>query len=326
MASIRDVAKRAGVGVGTVSRTLNGTGYVSEETRKKIEAAMEELSYTPNELARNLFRNRTGIIGIIVPDMDHPFFSALCRVMETTLYERGYKTMICNTIGISNREKDYLDMLDRNMVDGIITAAHSLDGEEYLKRKKPIVSMDRNFGPEIPLVGSNHAMGGKLAAELLVKNGCRKVLLLSGISPFVVSNERHTSFRKIMAQNNVELVDAIMDWNRFSYEAHYKTAKEYLRLYPDVDGIFGSDYGAVACLNVLLEMGRKVPEEVKIVGFDGTSITRITNPKVTAVRQNIQIVGEVCVDSILKQIEKEETVPQRQMIQVEMQYGGTTIQ
>ena len=88
MASIRDVARRAGVGVGTVSRVINGTGYVSADTKKKIEKAIEELEYTPNELARNLFRNKTGIVGVLVPDVDHPFFSSYVRKTETALYEQ----------------------------------------------------------------------------------------------------------------------------------------------------------------------------------------------------------------------------------------------
>ena len=98
MASIRDVAQKAGVGVGTVSRVINGSGYVAEDTRKKIESAIRELEYTPNELARNLFKNRTGIIGVLVPDLDHPFFSAFARETEIALYKAGYKVMICNTI------------------------------------------------------------------------------------------------------------------------------------------------------------------------------------------------------------------------------------
>ena len=94
MASIRDVARRAGVGVGTVSRVINGNGYVSADTKKKIEKAIEELEYTPNELARNLFRNKTGIVGILVPDVDHPFFSSYVRQTEAALYELGYKNLI----------------------------------------------------------------------------------------------------------------------------------------------------------------------------------------------------------------------------------------
>lgn len=105
MASIREVAQEAGVGVGTVSRALNGSGYVSPETRKKIEKAAKKLKYTPNELARNLYHNKTGIVGVIVPDLEHPFFSSLVKHIEMELYEQGYKTMICNTVGISRREQ-----------------------------------------------------------------------------------------------------------------------------------------------------------------------------------------------------------------------------
>ena len=249
------MAKQDGVGVGTVSRALNGTGYVSPDTKKKIEKAVRKLGYTPNELARNLYRNRTGIVGVMVPDLDHPFFSCLAKHIEMELYRPGYKTMICNTIGISDREKDYLDMLDRNMVDGIITGAHSLDGEEYLKRKKPIVSIDREFGPGIPLIGREKFLG------------------------------RH----------------------------------------PDIDGVFGGDMAAIACMNAVLQKGIRVPEEVKIIGFDGMDVTRLVYPRLTAVRQNVQLLAELCVNTLLDLVEERKGVPHSQILDVEMQLGGTTL-
>ena len=211
MASIRDVARRAGVGVGTVSRVINGTGYVSADTRKKIESAIEELQYKPNELARNLFRNKTGIVGILVPDVDHPFFSSYVRQTEAALYEMGYKTLIGNTIGISNREREFLDMLDRNMVDGIITGSHTLEGDEYLKRKKTIVSLDRDFGSGIPMVGSDHMSGGEMAANILIKNKCKKVLNISGVAPDIAANDRHAILETILTEHGVEVIDVIMD-------------------------------------------------------------------------------------------------------------------
>ena len=184
MASIKDVAKEAGVGVGTVSRAINNTGYVSPATRKKIDKAVEKLKYTPNELARNLFRNRSGIVGVIVPDLDHPFFSCLVKNIEMQLYRQGYKTMVCNAVGVSDREREYLDMLERNIVDGIITGSHCLDGEEYVRHEKPIVSIDRDFGPEIPIVGSDHMMGGRMAADLMIRDGRKHVLQICGIWNF----------------------------------------------------------------------------------------------------------------------------------------------
>ena len=325
MASIRDVAKQAGVGVGTVSRALNGTGYVSPDTKKKIEKAAEKLGYTPNELARNLYRNRTGIVGVMVPDLDHPFFSCLAKHIEMELYRQGYKTMICNTIGISDRERDYLDMLDRNIVDGIITAAHSLDEEEYLKQKKPIVSVDREFGPGIPLIGSDHAMGGRMAAELLLKNGCKKVLQVSDVAPGIAAQERHSVFKEVMQRQGVEILDMVMDWNVFDWNAHYEGMERFLCQHPDIDGVFGGDMAAIACMNAVLQKEIRVPEDVKIIGFDGMDVTRMVYPRLTAVRQNVQLLAELCVNTLLDLVEERKGVPHRQILDVEMQFGGTTL-
>ena len=121
MAGIKDVAKKAGVGVGTVSRMLNDSGYVADDTRKKIEIAMRELNYTPNELARNLYHKRTGIIAVLVPNVSHPFFSEFVNYAEAELYKIGYKMMLCNTKKADNAELEYLDMLNRHIVDGVIT-------------------------------------------------------------------------------------------------------------------------------------------------------------------------------------------------------------
>lgn len=324
MSSIRDVAKEAGVGVGTVSRALNKTGYVSPSTRKKIERAAQKLEYTPNELARNLYRNRSGIVGLIVPDLDHPFFSCLARNIEMELYRQGYKMMICNAVGISDREREYLDMLERNMVDGIITGSHCLDGEEYLKQKKPIVSIDRDFGSQIPIVGSDHAMGGKLAAELMLSNHCRKVLQISGVSPNVFANERHMRFQKVMEDNQAKVLQIAMDWNTFDWDAHYKMAQEIFDKNPDIDGVFSGDLGTVACMNVALQRGMKVPEDICFVGFDATSLTRMVYPVVTAIRQNVELLAEISVNTLLDQIEQRKNVPHRQILEVDIQSGGTT--
>lgn len=323
MASIRDVAKKAEVGVGTVSRALNGTGYVSDATRKKIERAAEEIGYTPNELARNLFRNKTGIIGVIIPDLDHPFFSCLAKYIEVELYKQGYKTMICNTIGISDREQEYLDMLNRNIVDGIITAAHSLEGEAYLSQSKPIVSIDRDFGPKIPLIGSDHVKGGEIAAQLLIDVGCKKVMQISGVSPFVAATNRHTAFTKKMQENHVEVVEMVMDWNDFSWNAHYELVGRFLRENPGIDGVFGGDLGAVAAMHISLAEGKRIPQDIKFVGFDGMDITRMVHPTLTAICQNVQLLSEIAVNTLLDLVEDRKRVPYRQVLDVELQRGGT---
>lgn len=260
MASMKDVAQRAGVGVGTVSRVINDSGYVSADTRKKIERAIEELGYTPNELARNLFRNRTGIIGVLIPDLDHPFFSAFARETELSLYKLGYKTMICNTVGSSNRERDYLNMLDRNMVDGIITGAHTLHKTEYANRKHTIVALDQDFGPEIPIIGSDHLYGGKLAAEIMIKNGCKRIIQITGIAPNVAANDRHTVFEAAAIDGcspirtffqivmpisktvyaTVFILDFVAHWNDFMWPFLVMTGEDKRTIQLAVQSFFGT--------------------------------------------------------------------------------------
>lgn len=324
MAGIKDVAREAGVGVGTVSRALNNTGYVSAETRKKIDRAVKKLNYTPNELARNLFRNRSGIVGVIVPDLDHPFFSSLVKHIEMQLYRQGYKTMVCNAVGISDREREYLDMLERSIVDGIITGSHCLDWEEYLKQVKPIVSIDRDFGPKIPIVGSDHAAGGRMAAGLMLRDGRKSVLQIVGVSPNILANEKCVTFQRTLEENGVSVQTVSMDWNTFDWEAYYRTALKIVEEYKGIDGIFAGDLGAAACMRVLKEKGVRIPEDVSIVGFDGTSVTNMVSPPVTAIRQNVPLLAEVSVSTLLDQIEQRRDILHRQILNVDIVYGGTT--
>lgn len=324
MANLRDVAQRAHVGIGTVSRALNGTGYVSDETKRKIEKAVEELSYTPNELARNLFRNRTGIIGVVIPDLEHPFFAKFARYVEVELYKLGYKTMICNTIGISSREKEYIDMLERNIVDGIITGAHSLSDEGYLKINKPIVSLDRNLGPTIPLVHSDHVMGGRLAAETLLEAGCKNVVQFGGaFNVNTPSNDRHVEFERIMTKNGVKVTTVEMAWNELNYEYYHNIMGKHMDEYQEADGIFMADIGAVYYLNFALSRGIRVPEDLKIIGYDAMDITQMVTPCLTAVKQDVEQLAIHCVKTIMDLIEGKTDIDYNQVLEVTLQRGGT---
>ena len=172
MAGIRDVARLAHVSTSTVSLVLNKSGYVSDKTREKVETAMRELNYIPNELARNLYHSKTNIVGLILPDIAHPFFGSFAKYAEMELYKEGYKTMLCSTVHEENGEKEYIDMLNRQMMDGIIMGTHSLDIEDYNGVVRPIVSLDRYINESIPIVMSDHEKGGTLAAEELLRCGC----------------------------------------------------------------------------------------------------------------------------------------------------------
>lgn len=301
MAGIRDVAKRANVGPATVSRVLNNTGYVSPETRRRIEDAIRELNYTPNELARNLFKKKAGIIALIVPDIFHPFFSELAGCAEEELFKAGYKVMLCSVSNKKNVEHEYLDMLERHIVDGVITIVHTLDVEEYKQLDKPIVAIDRYLGKKIPVISSDHAEGGRIAAEELARRGCRRVLHFRAAemfeAPFL---ERHREFDRVMALNHVEVVPFEIEWNRFD-EAYFRDViSGIFEKGFDYDGIFGGDIPAVECMHECQRRGIRVPEDVKIIAYDGTYVTDITNPKMTAVVQPIRELARAAVDELLR--------------------------
>lgn len=326
MASIRDVAKKAKVGSTTVSRVLNNSGYVSEETRLKIEEAMRELDYTPNELARNLFHKKTGIIAILVPSVAHPFFAEFVEYAEAELYNRGYKTMLCNTVKEENAELEYLDMLNRHIVDGVITGVHSLDVEEYLKIHKPIVALDRYLGEDIPVVAVNHKRGGRLAAEELIKSGCKSVLHFRGAlaveSPY---HDRHYEFERIMKKHHVQTYSYELERNRFETEYYKKAVEDALQLGMQFDGVFGVDQLAVGYMNEMMHRHKKVPEDVKIVAYDGTYLTEMAEPKITSIVQPMESLAKESVSLISKLVNGKTYKNKKVLLEVELRKGKTTL-
>lgn len=326
MAGIKDVAKRAGVGVGTVSRMLNDSGYVAEDTREKIEIAMRELNYTPNELARNLYHKRTGIIAVIVPSVSNPFFVEFVDFVEDELYEAGYKMMLCSTVKESNAELEYLDMLNRHIVDGVITGVHSLDVEEYRKIHKPIVALDRYLGDHIPVVAVNHKEGGRLAAEALIRNGCKKILHFRGStaveSPY---HERHYEFERIMREHRIETYTYELEWNRFDSEYYREVVQGVFSQGFDFDGVFAVDWLAVECMNETIRRHLKVPRDVKFVAYDGTFITELVEPKMTAVVQPIERLAKESVQLLCNLISGKEYRNKQVVLEAELRKGNTTI-
>ena len=326
MAGIKDVAKRAGVGVGTVSRMLNDSGYVAEETREKIEVAMRELNYTPNELARNLYHKRSGIIAVLVPNVSNPFFTEFVDYAEAELYEAGYKMMICNTVKERNAELEYLDMLNRHIVDGVITGVHSLDVEEYRKIHKPIVALDRYLGEHIPVVAVNHKEGGRLAAETLIRNGCKKVLHFMGSraveSPY---HERHYEFERIMKANHIKTYTYELEWNRFDSEYHREAVRDVFSKGIEFDGVFGADGLAIECMNESIRRHLKVPRDVKFVAYDGTFITELVEPQMTSIVQPIEGLAKESVRLLRNLIGGKESNNKEVVLGVLLRKGNTTI-
>lgn len=325
MAGIKDVAKVAKVGVGTVSRVINNNGYVSDETRKKVEKAMSELNYTPNELARNLFRKKSGIIAVLVPTVAHPFFAEFVNYIEIEFHERGYKTMICNTEKEKNYESEYLEMLKQHIVDGVITGVHSLDLQEYLNMNQPIVALDRYIGDDIPVVSVDHKQGGMFAAKELLRCGCKKVVQIQAARKVEApAQERHEEFERIMTEAGVEVHTYELQWNRFDITYFEEFCEQVFRQYPDADGMFGTDLVSLVYMKIAERNGLKIPDDLKVIAYDGTSITKVAYPSLTTIKQPIDKLAKEAVRLMIHKIDGTNNIDKRVELEVELIRGDST--
>lgn len=326
MSSIQEVAKKAGVGVGTVSRVINDSGYVSEKTRKKVEEVIEELNYKPNELARNLFRNRTNIVAVITPAIGNPYYATLCSEVENRLRKYGYKTMLCNTIGEATNEEAYLEMLERNMVDGIITGTHTLDYSSYKKIKGPIVGFDTpKLNDDILIVTVDHEKGGKLAAKALIESGCKEVLQFTDATtknyPFI---KRHKAFAKEIKKAGLICREYKPKMDNFEEKFIQENIEEAFSMYPNVDGVFATDTHALLYMKKALSMGMRVPQDLKVVAYDGTFILNTAYPSPSAIVQPIDKLAKVAVDSLHAIINGEKVDRKTKVLDIEFRQGMTT--
>lgn len=308
MATIKDVAEKAGVTVTTVSRVLNNRGYISEKTRKKVYEAMKELNYQPNELARSLYRRKSYLIGLLIPSVSHPFFAELTNYIEYYAYQNDYKILLCNSLQDVEKEKGYIDMLKRHQVDGIIIGSHTLKTEQYLNVNLPIVAIDRYFSEKIPYVASDNYNGGVLATKLLLEKGCKKIAHISG--PLILNtpaNNRYKAFMDVVKEHNIENVVVETKLNVFDTDEYKKLIIKLFTDHPDIDGVFASsDLIAATIINAAREIGKEVPKDLKIVGYDDISIAKTIVPPLTTIRQPIEEMAKKTIEIILDQIDGKE--------------------
>lgn len=325
MAGIKDVAKMAGVGVGTVSRMINESGYVSLDTRAKIEAAMKELDYKPNELARNLYYKKSGIIAVLVPNVSNPFFAEFIDCVEGELRRAGFKIMLCNTLKDVKSEAEYLDLLERHVVDGVIAGMSSVDENVYSQIDKPIVALDRYLGEKIPVVTVDHKKGGRLAAQALLADGCKKILhFRSTAERESLYHERHIEFQRIMDEQGIETYCYNLDWRRLDIAYYHQVVEEVFERKIEFDGVFGVDRLAIECMNGLIRRGKKIPEDVKIVSYDGTYITELVEPKISAVVQPIEQMAIESVKCLTERINGRVLKDKCVILEPSFRKGGST--
>ncbi|MBW3080964.1 LacI family DNA-binding transcriptional regulator [Bifidobacterium saguinibicoloris] len=309
MVGMRDVARKAGVSLSTVSLVVNGTGYVSDDMRAKVREAMRALDYIPNELARNLAHNRTNMIGVIVPTIRHPFFATLTAALQREFSARGLRTMLCSTADSDKGEADYVDMLQRHMMDGIVMAAHTAHPAGYWTGiGRPVVAFDRYLGPGIPAIGSDHEQGGRLVARALIESGARHVVMVGGprsqfhdldaegaFDAGELAEAGVTTFPTVRYYLTLEheLAEAGVRYDYVEagevsdFTGYGAAMREVFDRYDDVDAVVSSDIGASLCVQEAVRRGVTIPRDLQVVAYDGTYLADIAGVRLTAVRQDV---------------------------------------
>ncbi|MBA2871237.1 LacI family transcriptional regulator [Anoxybacillus calidus] len=302
MATIRDVARLAGVSVATVSRVLNQNGYVNEETEKRVRRAIQELNYKPNEVARTLFKKTSKTIGLIVPDISNPFFPELVRAVEDVTNIYDYTVILCNSDEKNEKEKEYIEVLKQKYVDGVILTTNQLELAEVSELDVPVVVLDRPLNHSFPSVIADNYGGARLATRHLYDIGCRKIAHLQGPPHVVNAVERFNGYRDEMKELGLWDENLVILGNY-----HLKQAKEaVLQAFKEhtIDGIFaGNDVMAVGALKAVQQLGLRVPEDVAIIGYDGIPLTEMTTPELSTISQPIYEMGAMAARLLVKRIE-----------------------
>jgi LacI family sucrose operon transcriptional repressor len=318
MATIKDVAELAGVTVTTVSRMLNNRVQISQKTREKINNAMKELDYQPNELARSLSKKNSRMLGLIVASANNYFYSKVINSIEHYSASYGYKLLLCLSNNESEKEIEYFDMLKAHKVAGVILASHTQNLEKYLNFDAPIITFDRMLSPQIPSVCSDNYNGGVLAANHLIERGCKKpAYFMDTRRAGMHANFRYDGFADTYEKHGIKPVVYSAPPECFISMKYEDSVVEFFSKNPDIDCVFTSnDIIAAHILRYCAQNGINVPKQLRVVGYDDIELARFYTPSLTTIRQPVDDNCRFAVESIIHF--KEKSIPVNTIFPVQL--------
>lgn len=319
-ATMKDVAKLAGVGVGTVSRVINGV-RVKDSTLKKVNQSIQELGYEPDIYARGMKTNRSNTIALIVPTIWHPFFSEFGFHVEKELKALGYKIFLCNSTGDPAVEDEYIQMIKQNKVDGIIGITYT-DIDKSVSSDIPFVSIDRHFTSKVTIVAADSKQGGEIAFNELNKRGCQHFAFVGTHQ----DKESETKNRRIYFEKSARRAGkkiSILDFEEPIVDFENQVQKFFIDN-PTIDGLFGiNDFLAIDVMKELEKLGKKIPEDIQVIGFDGVKLSEEREYLMTTIRQPLETMAKVAVEQIMNAINGD-PIDYKTIIPVTFIEGSTT--
>ncbi len=323
MITIKDVAKKADVSVGTVSNVLNKLDTVSESVRKKVEKAIRELGYQPSTVASSLSRKKTKSVGFVVPDISSPFYSELIKGITQKLESFGYQMYLCNSNNNLKKECEIIKKLESMWVDGIIMVP-VYDNRRDLNFLKnldmPMVILNRDLGDTgKDTVLFDNFKGAYRAANYLLKNGHRDIICLNGPKSSKSAIGRYRGWKKAMAENAAHKEDFIF-WGGFSVSSGKKMMAEALTRFSCIDAVFAtSDLLAMGAMKIIHREGLKIPQDISIIGFGDIYICDYLNPSLTTVARPFESTGNKAVGILINRIETGTGRPVKVIIEGEIE-------
>lgn len=300
MATIKEVAKQAGVSVATVSRALNKNGYVSEEARKKVEAAIRDLEYYPNEVARSLFQKTSKMIGLLLPDISNPYFPLLMKGIEESARENGYSVILGNVEEDSGLGSDYMTLFAQQNVAGVLSAVEGTLSHEH---KMPIVMLDRVLEEDDFAVYTNDIQGGKIAAQAVLDRKPGKVLIIAGPKSVPGAIDRLIGILSVLNPTDVKY--EIHETTSFTIEEAEETAKTIFRKYKKIDSVIASnDLFALAVMKEAQQKGLQIPRDIQVIGYDDIPFSQLVYPGLTTISQPAFKLGYQAADLLVSRIRK----------------------
>jgi LacI family transcriptional regulator len=318
MPTIQDVAKRAGVAPITVSRVINNSGYASEETRRRVEAAIEELSYVPNTLARGLRSKRTNTLALVVTDIANPFFTLIARGVEDAASASGFTVIYCNTDESEAKEEKYINILVQKQVDGVllVPAGNSSKSANFLHSNKvPLVLIDRSVpGFQTDLVRCNSESGAYELVKHLIDLGHKRIAAITGPHEVSTSEDRVSGYQHAMSEAGIENLASVY-YGSFTQASGYELTNQVLAQNPTPTAIFGANnFLSIGILKALRDTHLKVPQDMAVVGFDDLPESLIVDPILTVAAQPAYEMGQQATQLLLKRISNDASETNQEVI------------
>lgn len=306
--TIADVAEKADVSAMTVSRVLNNKGEISEATRQHVLSVMRELGYRPNRVARSLATAKTLKIGVIVPSISSAYFGAVLEGAEGLFWDRGYHMMLCNTGEDTRREQTILDLFEEDRADGVLVLSSHLSGESlsaYLRKQRAAVVINSEVESGVAChVRTDEQRSMMMAVTHLVNNGRRCLAYVGGDWTTYAGRQRHLSFVAALEAAGLPVDPAyITSCNR---RGGYSTARQLLQNHPEVNGLICfNDEIAAGALRACFDLGRRIPDEVAVIGYDDIFLAELLHPSLTTLRLSLtkREVGALAGRMLLERIE-----------------------